>query len=819
MTGRRPEVLAPVGNREMLEAAIAAGCDAVYMAAQKFGARAYAENFDEAAMQAAITLAHLNQVRVYITINTLIKNDEFDEALEQAKRLAALGCDALIIQDIGLIESVHAACPSLALHGSTQMSVTSLEGALTAQRLGLTRIVIGREVSIEEAERIVRETALEVELFVHGSLCVSVSGQCTMSSFAGGRSGNRGRCAQPCRKRYDLINAEGKVFCYDETLLSPRDLSTIDEVNAYLRAGITSMKIEGRMKKPEYVYATVLAYRRAIEGLSYDADAMHLMTNRPFTRGFLHHDFGMDYGFSARLQSGLVIGRVTRRGGIRLCSNRALWRGDIIRLRGDRGAFTLTLTQDYAIGEPVDLSGYPDLHEGDPVYLIYTARVRGELNRAKAQVFGRPEVELSCFFSVGEAMVMTAASRGHTVCVSGDVVTAARSKPMDEGDIRRAIGRLGDTAFELSGLHIELAPGSFVPMGRIKQLRRSALKALESALLSAHREAVRLETEEAYRQKADAPRQDGSVEPSRDETLAFETMRVLALETDRAPEAFAEADRVSRVYLTGIDREAFTSPGKRAAKLISAWHSHDAEVYVGLPRLLEHDAFDAWAQALMPHVDRIDGWYARSLNDIAFFRRMAELMQSADQLSKPVVWGHELNCTNDRAISVAKALGASTVCYDIELTGAEQSALKASLPMQLQVYGRYAAMLLKHCPAAMIKGCRDDSGCMHCAFRRGIFLKDDFGSREVIRRGGSSEVLLPELVDYRLVKDAVDRIMPTVINIIDHGEPDVNSALADWASYLETGKFVSGQSLLTKRVKIGGREMLRTTGHLFKGIE
>lgn len=261
---KKIELLAPAGNMESLIAAIEAGCDAVYLGGYMFGARSYAGNFSDEEIIEAINYAHLYGVKVYVTANTLVYEDEVTTFLNYVDFLHKNNVDAIIIQDIGMMDLLKQTYPNLEIHASTQMHVHNLEGVKLVEELGLSRVVLARETNIEEIKNIRKNTYITLEVFVHGALCVSYSGQCLMSSLIGGRSGNRGTCAQCCRQRYDLIIDNQKVN-NDEYLLSTKDLNTLEHIGELIDAGVDSLKIEGRMKRPEYVYLVVSLYRRAID--------------------------------------------------------------------------------------------------------------------------------------------------------------------------------------------------------------------------------------------------------------------------------------------------------------------------------------------------------------------------------------------------------------------------------------------------------------------------------------------------------------------------------------------------------------------------
>ena len=293
---KRIELLAPAGNMNSLKAAVQAGCDAVYLGGNFFGARAFSKNFDNDELVDAINYCHLYGVKVYVTVNTLIYENEVSDFIKYIEFLHRNNVDAVLVQDFGMMDLIRKTFPNLEVHASTQMHIHNLDGVKFMESLGIRRVVLARETSIDDIKTMKENSDVELEVFVHGALCISYSGQCLMSSLIGGRSGNRGACAGSCRLKYDVIDDTGKKLNKGEYPLSTKDLNTLEYIGDLIDAGVSSLKIEGRMKSPEYVYMVVKLYRMAIDSyyengkvMINDDDVLSLkkIFNRDYTKGFL----------------------------------------------------------------------------------------------------------------------------------------------------------------------------------------------------------------------------------------------------------------------------------------------------------------------------------------------------------------------------------------------------------------------------------------------------------------------------------------------------------------------------------------------------
>lgn len=437
---RRHELLSPAGSLEICKAVLNAGADAVYLGGDKFGARAFAKNFTQNDIQEALDFAHMRGKKIFLTVNTLLKNKEIEtELFSYLKPLYAHGLDAVIVQDYGVFQFIHRNFPELALHASTQMSVSNVSGAKFLMEHGAERIVTARELSRLEIRRIYDETGVEIESFIHGALCYCYSGQCLMSSMLGGRSGNRGRCAQPCRLAYQVTDERGNLLHKKEKYpLSPKDLCTISQLPQLCESGIYSFKIEGRMKKLEYAAGVTSVYRKYLD--LYESCPEHYRVEDADMERLLA--FGNRNGFTAGYYD----------------------------MRNGRSMMTLT-----------DSS-----HSSNEAKAAYQAPEETKVPVALKAVFhaGKP-MQLEVALSRNDTEAESHSEK--KVCESGEIPGTAQNRPLSEDELRKRLSKTGDTPFCVQHLEIDLEDGLFVPVGQINELRRNALEQLQQAMLCSWR--------------------------------------------------------------------------------------------------------------------------------------------------------------------------------------------------------------------------------------------------------------------------------------------------------------------------------------------
>lgn len=400
MTQRFPEILAPVGGREQLESAVKAGADAVYLAGPSFGARSSAKNFSLEQLAEAIRYAHLHGVSVFVTVNTLILDSEMDAAMAFIDFLYRNDADAAIVQDIGLMRQIRAKYPDFPLHASTQMTFHNVAGVRYAKELGFTRVVLPREMNIEEIKLIAKEVDIELEVFIHGALCVSYSGMCLMSSYIGGRSGNRGSCAQPCRKKYSLYSLdEAHTYHLDDArVLSPKDLSASEYLEELLQIPKISLKIEGRLKDAYYVFNVVSAYKKQASGNATAAESQKQLAqsyNRGYTKGFLFGEGIVDYKAGEHTgHRGTFLGKVveTKNGSLVMKLSDDLSKGDEVQARFDDGSsvgaradkieWNGKARDAVSSGSTVSIPFKHKLQRGTDLYKTYSAKMVSDIDVA-----------------------------------------------------------------------------------------------------------------------------------------------------------------------------------------------------------------------------------------------------------------------------------------------------------------------------------------------------------------------------------------------------------------------------------------------------
>ena len=514
MMRKEIEILAPAGSYDSLKAAIAAGADAVYIGGTRFGARAYADNLDKDRMLEVIDYVHMHGRKIYMTVNTLLKESELrDELYEYLLPYYEHGLDAVIVQDLGVLKYIREQFPDLPIHASTQMTVNDVLGAKFLEKLGVERVVTSREMHIDEIRQISEQTDLEIESFVHGALCYCYSGQCLYSSLIGGRSGNRGQCAQPCRLPYKM-NGEKK----NQYILSLKDICTLEYIPEILEAGICSLKIEGRMKKPEYVALVTAMYRKYVDLYLQKGKAAFKVDPKDKEKLLDLYNRGGSHGGYYHTQNGremISIDRPNHAGVPALkvikCAGKSVTAkalvdiqgGDVVEMPDQKENFTFSNATKK--GQTVTFT----THQKQNIYkdmILNRTRNESLIKEIQDSILNRKvkeKIQGKLLLSTETAAKLELSYKDKTVIVYGEKAEEAMNQPMDADRIEKQMRKTGNTEFEFDHLEVELVGNLFVPMQQLNELRRNGLEALERDILNDSRRVKVIE--KSYAEYENAP--------------------------------------------------------------------------------------------------------------------------------------------------------------------------------------------------------------------------------------------------------------------------------------------------------------------------
>lgn len=491
------ELLSPAGSMESLKAGIQNGADAIYLGGSSFGARAAATNFDNDELIEAVKYAKLRDVNIFVTVNTSIKETEIEDLISYTDFLYKIGVDAIILSDIGIAEVLRKRYPNMELHASTQISAHSLNDVFELKQVGFDRVVIARELGIEEIKEICDNVDIDIEVFIHGAICVSYSGQCLMSSMLGDRSGNRGRCAQPCRQSYKLINkTTGKIINVNGNyLLSPKDLCSIENIEKILDTGVKSLKIEGRMKRPEYVAVVTSRYRKAIDNyinnkittdkktLKEDLEAIF---NRKFTSGYLMSKNGSDIiNLDKPNNVGVKVGEVLsfnlKKNKLKIKLSGKLSKGDGINLGGGNIGRIIKDGEIFdcgVAGDIVEIDFIKNIKPKTPVYKTSDKQLVDNANKSFKEGIENKKINLKCeiFIKVGYKIKF---NLENIEIFSDEIIEKANNKEAEIDKIIERLSKTGGTPYNFIFNNIFVDKNAFIPVSVLNNLRRKAIEKYE----------------------------------------------------------------------------------------------------------------------------------------------------------------------------------------------------------------------------------------------------------------------------------------------------------------------------------------------------
>lgn len=729
---KKIELLAPVGSWESMIAAVQNGADAVYLGGKNFSARQSANNFDEDELIRAVKYCHIRGVKVYITVNTLMSDPELKDLVLYIKFLYCNDVDAVILQDLGAANLIKELFPDLELHGSTQMSVHNSEGVRFLQEQGFKRVVLAREMSIEEIMNVKRNNSIDLEVFIHGALCVSYSGQCLMSSMIGGRSGNRGRCAQPCRMAYSLIDQKSGNEIKNSKgnyILSPRDLNTLQNIEKILGSGVKYLKIEGRMKRPEYVAIVVGAYRDAIDQyvttkekpiISKDIlKDVEQVFNRKFTDGYIFGSFGQEImSFEKPSNRGVRIGKIVAYDKIRqratLYLEGSLRKGDGIEVWNMIGEHSGTIVENIferGIKKDVVSQGIVDIpfrHEISKDSLVYKTSDIALIQRSK-ETYERKDKKIKIYAEfigrIGQEIQLRLwDEKNNRVHVKGSyIVEKALKVAIDENRIKEQLSKLGDTPYSFEELKIILDEGSAIPAGELNHLRREAVEKLNQ-LRENKNKRIELDANE-FSEKFDR------LFDVRHLKKVKQPMKISVSVKSISQLQAVLKQKVDRIYYRDLNTLS------QAEEIINDYF---VEFIPAIHRIVRDDQLDLLKRKI-GELKKINGVMVGDFGTLNYLIRVTDI---------PIHTDYSLNIFNNKALELLSHVGVKSVTLSPELTLKQISLINklSTVPTEVIIHGRLPLMVTKYCPISAIIDNQNKQDCCNKLCRNTQFgMRDRLG--------------------------------------------------------------------------------------------
>lgn len=749
------ELLSPVGDFECLKAAVQNGADAVYFGANLFSARAFATNFDDDNLKEVINYAKLRRVKTHLTLNTLIKEDEFESAFNLAKKAYEYGIDAIIVQDLGLAKTLINSFPDLEIHSSTQMTIHNLEGVNSLEKIGFKRAVLSRELSLDEIEYICKNSNIEIEVFAHGALCISYSGQCLISSMIGGRSGNRGKCAQPCRLPYELVNNEDNVIDKGY-LLSTRDLCSLEHLPKLIKMGVSSLKIEGRMKTPIYVATVTRIYRKYIDlAQKYingeineyvidekdKQDLMQVFNRGGFSNGHLSSDGNRNLIFPEKQ------------------NNMGLYLGKIIKFNPNKGLITAKLETNLSIGDSISFekenSKYTvseitnngstvtfgrmkgNINIGDKIYKIADKTLSNEALESFSKEYKTNLIDCKLNIHQGDNISVSIYSKDFNLGVDfiyNYAPEQAKNSPISKENIINQFNKTLDTCFRFDKLEINLDDNIFIPVSILNDIRREAISKLETKILSSFN-------------RSSKSKLNYSNEPINDSSPKISILlNNLNIDFD-----YHKLENIDKVY---IPLKYFSN--KNYHDIITILEKK-SKIYIYLPIIIKKDYMEMAKNILNNALSNfnITGIVVSNLSQL-------EIMPNQ---KLDIIGNYSLNIYNSFTVNEYKNLGLNTITISPELDKYSINNLcnSSNYSKELIVYGCLPLMTINYCLLGKNNKCYDK--CSHnCNNKNSYYLKDRMGFK------------------FRVIPDntqTISTIYNSKITSIDYSDFNVNFVRID----------------------------------------
>ena len=802
------ELLAPVGSFDSLKAAVQNGANAVYLGGKDFSARASANNFDREELKEAVKYAHIRDVRVFVTTNTLIKQNELEDFVEYAKFLYDIDVDAIIMQDIGAAMLIHELLPDFELHASTQMVAHSLEDVQYLESIGFKRVVLARELTVEEIKYICDNTNVDIEIFVHGALCVCYSGGCLMSSMIGNRSGNRGRCAQPCRQKYTMIDISTgeEIHNNGDYLLSTKDLNTIEEIDKIIDTGVLSLKIEGRMKKPEYVATVIKSYRDAIDeyettkkvNISDETmEDLYTIFNRKFTKGLILGEVGEEVmNSNVPNNQGLYVGKVVdynkKAKRLKIKLEGTLKKGDGINLGGGTIGRIIKgkdITQIGYKGETIELDFIGEAKKNQLVFKTSDTDLidRAQKTYTQDKEFAKSLIDAEISIKLDSYPELRLIDKNENiVTVQGDkLVEKALKVALSEENIETQIKKLGNTPYEIDQLKINLDEGVSMPISLINQMRREAIELLDNARISVKGRMYK-DNDIKYSPKIYSRNADNKSK-IRVKVNNIEALKsILNLDIDM-------------IYYEDVStiEQAMTMANANNKKLIYS-----------APRIVRNREYKRLEKSEEYCKDHVQ---ISALGQVKYYKENSESVKFDVD--------YYLNPFNSETINHYKKEGAETVCISQELNLHEikETTQYTDLEIETVAYGYIPMMLSEYCPMGVVaRSCKKDKRCANC--KESKYVLRDFKGEEY---RVSQDIFCRSTIynsSANCLINNLDELSEAGINIFrldfTHETPELIEKITEsFIDVIENDFVADAKSLEVFE------DMDTTLGHLYKGVE
>lgn len=802
------ELLAPVGSFDSLKAAVQNGANAVYLGGKDFSARASANNFDREELKEAVKYAHIRDVRVFVTTNTLIKQNELEDFVEYAKFLYDIDVDAIIMQDIGAAMLIHELLPDFELHASTQMVAHSLEDVQYLESIGFKRVVLARELTVEEIKYICDNANVDIEIFVHGALCVCYSGGCLMSSMIGNRSGNRGRCAQPCRQKYTMIDISTgeEIHNNGDYLLSTKDLNTIEEIDKIIDTGVLSLKIEGRMKKPEYVATVIKSYRDAIDeyettkkvNISDETmEDLYTIFNRKFTKGLILGEVGDEVmNSNVPNNQGLYVGKVVdynkKAKRLKIKLEGTLKKGDGINLGGGTIGRIIKgkdITQIGYKGETIELDFIGEAKKNQLVFKTSDTDLidRAQKTYTQDKEFAKSLIDAEISIKLDSYPELRLIDKNENiVTVQGDkLVEKALKVALSEEKIETQIKKLGNTPYEIDQLKINLDEGVSMPISLINQMRREAIELLDNARISVKGRMYK-DNDIKYSPKIYSRNADNKSK-IRVKVNNIEALKsILNLDIDM-------------IYYEDVStiEQAMTMANANNKKLIYS-----------APRIVRNREYKRLEKSDEYCKDHVQ---ISALGQVKYYKENSESVKFDVD--------YYLNPFNSETINHYKKEGAETVCISQELNLHEikETTQYTDLEIETVAYGYIPMMLSEYCPMGVVaRSCKKDKRCANC--KESKYVLRDFKGEEY---RVSQDIFCRSTIynsSANCLINNLDELSEAGINIFrldfTHETPELIEKITEsFIDVIENDFVADAKSLEVFE------DMDTTLGHLYKGVE